>query len=647
MMELGVCYYPEHWPEDTWKTDAERMKDIGLSWVRIGEFAWSRLESKDGQLHFDWLERSLDTLGSAGLKVVLGTPTATPPKWLCDKYPDMYQVDINGNNRNFGSRRHYSYNSKPYFQESQRIVTAMAEYFSKHEALEAWQTDNEFGCHDTIRSYGQQDKIAFQAWLKDKYKTVDNLNNAWWNVFWSMEYTNFSEVDLPNLTTTEANPSHTLDFYRFSSDAMIAYSKMQCDTIRQYSDKPITHNVMLFFESFDHFKFAQDVDVITWDSYPLGMLEMSPHDNETKNKYFRTGHPDMVSFMHDLYFGLKEKPFWVMEQQPGQVNWAPSNPLPEKGMVKVWSHQAFAHGADVVAYFRWRAAVGAQETNHAGLNKHDGTPDTATHEAKQVASDLANHPSITTSQKQPAKIALLFDYEQMWATDIQPHAEGWNYWRLQMSYYSALRTLGLDVDIRHPNQALDGYKLVLAPALHMVDAELSNKLISYCNQGGHLIVGPRSGSKTMTNIIHAPMLAEWLTLTGLRLTHVDGIRPTVTESFELEGTTSSYHTWADVFENVDADVIGTYTTKAYANAPAVAEKTHGTGKCITLGMWADDSFHVQFFAQVAQTLGFEIHHLEGGLRLTTRGNHQYLINFDQAEGELKGKTVKPYDIEII
>ncbi len=646
-MELGVCYYPEHWSQDTWKKDAERMKEIGLSWVRVGEFAWSRLESKDGQLHFDWLEHSLDILGNAGLKVVLGTPTATPPKWLCDKYPDMYQVDINGNVRNFGSRRHYSYNSKAYFQESERIVSAMAEHFSKHEAVLAWQTDNEFGCHDTIRSYGEQDKLAFQKWLAKKYGTPEALNEAWWNVFWSMEYTDFSEVELPNLTTTEANPSHTLDFYRFSSDAMIAYSKMQCDTIRKFSDKPITHNVMLFFESFDHFKFAKDVDVITWDSYPLGMLEMSPHSNETKNKFFRTGHPDMVSFMHDLYFGLKEKPFWVMEQQPGQVNWAPSNPLPEKGMVRVWSHQAFAHGADVVAYFRWRAAIGAQETNHAGLNKHDGTADTATHEAKHVVQDFENHPSLQTSQKQQAKIALLFDYEQMWATDIQPHAEGWKYWSLQMSYYSALRTLGLDVDIRHPNQSLEGYKLVFAPALHMINTNLCNKLTSFCEQGGQLVIGPRSGSKSFTNVIHAPMLPEWLKLTGLRLTHVDGIRPTVNEVVQVAGQNFEYHTWADIFEAVDAEPIGNYQTNAYKDSVAIAEKTHGSGKCTTLGMWGSDSFHVHFFKSLVESLGIKTQILSEGLRLTSRGDSQYLFNFEDQAHEVNGHTVEAFGVTLI
>ena len=269
-MKLGTCYYPEHWPEETWQQDAKRMKALGLTWVRIGEFAWSRIEPRDGQLELDWLDRSIDILGNAGLQVVLGTPTPTPPKWLIDKYDDVLQVDEQNRVRKFGSRRHYCFNSTSYRQETERIVTLLAERYSKYEAVQAWQTDNEYGCHDTIRCYCENCERAFRGWLEQKYGKIDALNEAWWNVFWSMEYGAFEEVELPNLTVTEANPSHNLDFYRFSSDSVVDYDKLQIDLIRQHSDKPITHNAMIYFSALDYHKLAEKLRHFDLGQLPAG-----------------------------------------------------------------------------------------------------------------------------------------------------------------------------------------------------------------------------------------------------------------------------------------------------------------------------------------------------------------------------------------
>jgi len=187
-MRLGVCYYPEQWPEQQWTEDAARMINLGISVVRIGEFAWSRLEPADGDLQFDWMQRSLDVLHAAGLQVVLGTPTATPPKWLVDKLPAMLAVDASGLTRGFGSRRHYCFSFKPYQQECERIVRLLAERFGHHPAIIAWQTDNEYGCHETILSYSNAAKLGFRQWCQQRYKHIHNLNQSWGNVFWSMEY---------------------------------------------------------------------------------------------------------------------------------------------------------------------------------------------------------------------------------------------------------------------------------------------------------------------------------------------------------------------------------------------------------------------------------------------------------------------------
>ncbi len=314
---LGVCYYPEQWPQSMWVDDARRMVEIGLTWVRIGEFAWAKIEPEPGQFDWTWLDKAIDTLADAGLKIVLGTPTATPPRWMVEKHPDMLAVDEFGNPRKFGSRRHYCFSHAGYRAESVRITDILAKRYGNHPAICAWQTDNEYGCHDTTLSYSDAARAAFQAWLKQRYLTIDALNEAWGNVFWSMDYRTFEEVDLPNLTVTEANPAHCMAFRRFSSDQVALFNREQVQTIRAQSAVPIIHNYMGRITDFDHFKVGEDLDIASWDSYPLGFLEdRIEADDVFKNRYMKQGHPDFQAFHHDLYRAVGKGRWWIMEQQP-------------------------------------------------------------------------------------------------------------------------------------------------------------------------------------------------------------------------------------------------------------------------------------------------------------------------------------------
>jgi beta-galactosidase len=247
------------------------MRDLGLRYVRIGEFAWSRLEPAPGKYDFGWLQEVLDLAAQRGLSVVLGIPTATPPKWLVDRMPDMLAIDQDGRPKIFGSRRHYCFSHPGYRGEAARIVTKLAETFGQHPAIVAWQTDNEYGCHGTVLSYSDAARIGFRKWLQGKYQTIDHLNQAWGNVFWSMEYQSFDQIELPNLTVTEPNPAYALDFRRFSSDQVKSFNQEQATFIRRLSpDRTVLHNFMGEFLAFDHFDVADDLDAASWDSYPLG-----------------------------------------------------------------------------------------------------------------------------------------------------------------------------------------------------------------------------------------------------------------------------------------------------------------------------------------------------------------------------------------
>ncbi len=268
---LGVCYYPEHWPEAQWAEDAARMAELGLTWVRIGEFAWGRIEPEPGRYDWAWLDRAIDVLGEAGLKVVLGTPTATPPRWMLARHPDMLALDAQGRPRGFGSRRHYCFSHRGYRDDCARIVTALAKRYGPNAHVAAWQTDNEYACHDTVLSYSDAALHAFRDWLAQKYQSPDALNRAWGNVFWSMDYASFDDIGLPNLTVTEPNPAHVMAFRRFASDEVVSFNRLQTEIIRRHTDAPIAHNYMGRITEFDHFATGADLDIASWDSYPAGL----------------------------------------------------------------------------------------------------------------------------------------------------------------------------------------------------------------------------------------------------------------------------------------------------------------------------------------------------------------------------------------
>ena len=499
-MKLGVCYYPEHWPESLWQQDAAEMVAAGIEWVRIGEFAWTRYEPNPGEYNWDWLKRSLDILGNAGLKVVLGTPTTTPPKWIIDMHPDMVAVDENGNPRKFGSRRHYCFSSLAYREHCRRIVTEMAQQFGHHPAVVAWQTDNEYGCHDTILSYSDNARDAFRIWCKNKFNNdIQALNTAWGNVFWSMEYRDFDEIETPNLTVTESNPAHRLDFWRFSSDQVASYNKLQVDILRELSpNRDLIHNYMGNFTDFNHHDVSADLDIASWDSYPLGFLDMSRASDTEKAQWMRTGHPDFAAFHHDLYRGAGKGRMWVMEQQPGPVNWAPHNPSPLDGMVRFWTWEAFAHGAEVVSYFRWRQAPFAQEQMHSGLKRPDNSVDLGLLEATQTATEVKQlaqqfDSSIKSLGTPDKEIALIFDYESDWSLRVQPQGNNYQPLDWTQSIYTACRQAGVNIDILPPTANLEGYAAIVVANQQLEHEEL---LVSLQNISAQVILGPRSFSKT-------------------------------------------------------------------------------------------------------------------------------------------------------
>lgn len=616
---LGVCYYPEHWPESQWADDAARMVDAGLTLVRIGEFAWSRMEPEQGVLDFAWLDRAIDTLGRAGLQVVLGTPTATPPRWMLDRHPDMLAVDALGRPRKFGSRRHYCFSHAGYLTECKRIVALLAERYGRNPYVTAWQTDNEYGCHDTIHSYSDAARGAFRDWLAQKYQSVDALNRAWGNVFWSMEYRRFDDIDLPNLTVTEPNPAHVMDFRRFSSDQVVAFNRAQVDILRGHTDAPIAHNYMGRITEFDHYKVGADLDIASWDSYPIGFLsdrlEGTP---DHKARFLRQGDPDFQAFHHDLYRAVGRGRWWIMEQQPGPVNWAPYNPAPLSGMVRLWTWEAFAHGAEAVCYFRWRQAPFAQEQMHSGLLRPDSAPAPALAEAAAVADELRDLPDAANT---PAQVALVFDYESAWAWATQPQGADFDYFRLVFAWYRALRRLGVNIDIIPSDTAdLSPWRLVLAPGLFTLSAPLRAALPSV---SGAVILGPRANSKTPDFAI-PPTLGPDLPGLDTRVVRVESLPPGSRVGLENGG---AFVHWAEELEG-QADV----TLRRADGAAAMVR----AGPVQYLAGWPDDATLRDLLRNACAQVGVTTIDLPDGVRTRECGGVRFWFNHGPDAVEWQG-----------
>jgi len=621
---LGVCYYPEHWPEEMWAEDARRMVETGLSWVRIGEFAWQRMEPSRGVFDWGWLDRAVETLGSAGLKIIMGTPTATPPRWLVDEMPDMLPVDAEGRVRKFGSRRHYDFSHQGYRKECQRIVQLMGERYGANPHIAAWQIDNEYDCHDTTLSYSDAALTGFRDWLSQRYQSTDALNRTWGNVFWSMDYDSFDQIELPNLTVTEPNPAHVLAFRRYSSDQVAAFNKVQADELRKHTNAPLIHNYMGRVTTFDHWAVGEDLDIASWDSYPIGFLSDRIEGTPEEKQYFlRQGHPDNQAFHHDLYRAVGKGRMWVMEQQPGPVNWAPYNPAPLPGMARLWAWEAFAHGAETVCYFRWRQAPWAQEQMHAGLLRPDNENAPAQVEARQLADEIAGLADVGTAD---APVALVFDYESAWAWDTQPQGADFDMFRLAFAAYRALRSLGVDIDIISPEtNDLSGYRIVVAPGIMKLSDRFRSALETY---EGIALVGPRSDTKTDELSISSPMGPN-LPDTDVTAALTESIPPTDVIALENGG---GFRHW---FEHLDGDA--EVYRKTEGGLPALMGNDH----IRYLAGWPDDETFRSLLSDILKEAGVETTELPNGLRTRCTKTHRFVFNYAPESIAWNGSEIPP------
>ena len=482
-MFIGVDYYPEHWPVSRWATDAALMQKAGFNVVRLAEFAWAFMEPEEGRFEFGWLDDALDVLRERGISAILGTPTAVMPAWCARKYPETLAMQKDGTRIVWGVRKNNCFTSGTYRLLSERITRAMAEHFAGTRNVIGWQTDNEFGgypmcfCH-TCRA-------DFHDWLRRKYKTLDDLNRAWGTHFWGHRYGTWAEITLPTDEGSH-NPSACLDWRRYISWLNVRFQRDQVRILRECRPKHfVTHNFMGLYADLDYYALAKDLDHVSWDNYPVWGKPSVPYD---------------AAAAADVMRGLKRKNFWIMEQTAGPGGWGSFGRNPRPGEIRKVAYQQLAHGAEGNIWFRWRSCTAGREQYWHGLLGHDGKPLRRYREAAQTAREyhaLARELDGTTLKP---KVAMVYDYESLWAVRIQPGFPKNNYHDAMRRYYNALFRAGVNVDMVKPTQALGGYRAVLAPDLYVLPDAVAHSLSDFVKAGGVLLADCRTGAKDETNL---------------------------------------------------------------------------------------------------------------------------------------------------
>lgn len=589
MIETGVYYYPEAWNPEQWDRDFKKIADMGFEFTHMAEFAWAQLEPSEGNYDFKWLDKALELADKHNLKVIMCTPSATPPVWLVRKYPEVLVEKSTGLKTNHGTRAHCSWSSAKYHELTTKIVTAMAQHYGNDKRIWGWQIDNEpshYGTYD----YSPAAQASFRVWLKNKYKTIENLNYAWGTAFWSGIYTDFNQIDIPNIlqfVPGAASQISLVDFKRFSAGECAAFVSMQNKILRANISKSqfVTTNFIHRHTDVDPW-LNKDLDFISYTVYPV-----AGYTNGSGNQGFRMGDPWRISYANDFFRPLKGMT-GVMELQPGQVNWGTYNPLPYPGVVRAWLWNAFAGGLDFICTYRFRQPIYGAEQFHYGIVGTDGVTElSGGREFAQFMKEIRElrksyKPNISMPLEYATrKTAVLYNQSNTWETEVQKQTDQWNQFNHITRYYSNLKKLCVPVDIVGEDRDLAAYPVVLAPAYQMVDRDLVAKWKKYAENGGHLILTCRTGLKNRNGHFFEASWADAISnLIGAKITKFDVLATETKANVSLNCKKYLWNVWGDILEpDPGVETWATYADQFYAGKASVVHRKLGKGTVTYIG----------------------------------------------------------------
>lgn len=622
----GGDYNPEQWPEDVWEEDMRLFKLAHIDTVTLNVFSWAALQPDDDTYDFSKLDRIMETAKNNGLNVVLATSTAAHPAWMARKHPDILRTDFYGRKRKFGFRHNSCPNSPTYRKYAPALAGKLAERYRGYDNIVAWHISNEFGGE----CYCENCEKAFRDWLREKYGTIEKLNEAWDCAFWSHTMYDWDDIVLPNMLSEYFNEHSTvfqgiaLDYKRFNSDSMLDCYRLERDAVKKHTpDIPVTTNLMGFYQPIDYQKWAKEMDFVSWDNYP-------EHD-------FR--YTD-VAMTHDLNRGLKSgKPFCLMEQTPSVSNWHPYNALKRPGVMRLLSYQAVAHGSDTVMFFQMRRSIGACEKYHGAVIDHAGHENTRVfREVAELGRELEAIGGQTLGARTRSDVAILFDWDNWWATSISAGPTRLlDYKKEAADLYKIINRKNITVDVIGMDEDFSKYRVLIAPVLYMTKGDVDERIRKFTAGGGTFVTTFFSGFTDERDIVitggYPGRLSDIL---GIWVEEEDALPAGKTNSFTYGGKRYHASLLCDIIHTRGAESLCEYESDFYAGCPAVTKNNFGRGKAYYLGTKADDDFIDVLFGEIFREDGVEpVTSSDPGVEATVRENENgrflFLLNHTEEE----------------
>lgn len=637
----GGDYNPEQWLNrpDILKKDIEMLKEAGCNVVSLGIFSWSTLEPEEGVYHTEWLEEIINNLYENGISTILATPTGARPKWMADKYPEVLRVDEARRRQLFGFRHNHCYTSPVYREKTRKINRLLSQRLGSHPGVILWHISNEYGgeCHCPLC------QEAFRSWLREKYGTIENLNDKWCTTFWSHTYTSFDQIESPSSIGETQLHALNLDWKRFVTHQSADFLHTEVSAIREGgSTLPVTANLMYYFSGLDYFKLAKEIDVVSWDTYPTW------HKQEEIETAYDNG------MCHDLMRSLKKKPFFQMESCPTSTNWQGVSKLKKPGILFSQSMQAIAHGGEGALYFQIRQSRGASEKFHGAVIDHYGGNDTRVFkEVSRIGEALAKLSSLTGTTVE-SKVALIYDWDSQWAMEDSqgPRNKGLHYKETLLKFYRAFRKKGMNVDLLDMDSNFSGYRVLALPMVYMFKEGFAEKVRTFVEKGGILITSYWSGIADDTDRCYLGGTPHGLMeVLGLRSTEIDGLYdweenqmvPVKDNELGLAWTYTCKNL-CDLIKVSTACPLMTYGSDFYEGYPCLTANDFGKGKAWYVACDADKEFYEDFIGSLLDKAGIEgvvSGEIPEGLEITTRENETERYYIYQNFGKMAVQPVLP------